>query len=88
MSDRTLTYADDRGQTIDNAKGSLREQRSTIKTMLTAYTADRSASLGNVEPFLRGVMCGLQMGEFAVEDLDNTVMRAPDPAAKEALDDD
>jgi hypothetical protein len=87
MSDRSVTYADARAETIDNTKGTLRKEQSAIKTLLTAYTSHRSANLGNVEPFLRGVMCGLQMGEFAVEDLDNSVMRAPDPAAEEVLDD-
>ena len=87
MSDRSVTYADARAETIDTAKGTLRKEQSAIKTLLTAYTSQRSANLGNVEPFLRGVMCGLQMGEFAVEDLDNSVMRAPDPAAEEVLDD-
>ena len=87
MSDRSVTYADARAETIDNTKGTLRKKKSAVNTLLTAYSADRSANLGNIEPFLRGVLCGLQMGEFAVEDLDNAVMRAPDPAAEEVLDD-
>ena len=87
MSDRSVTYADARAETIDNTKGTLRKEKSAVNTLLTAYSADRSANLGNIEPFLRGVLCGLQMGEFAVEDLDNAVMRAPDPAAEEVLDD-
>jgi len=88
MSDRSVTYADARGETIDNSKGTLEKERSAVKTLLTAYTAHRSANLGNVEPFLRGVMCGIQMGQFVIEDLDNSVMRSPDPAAQEVLDDD
>ena len=82
-----VTFADERAETIDRTKQKLRDERKTIDTLLTAYSAGSGTTLGNVSPFLRGVMCGLRMGEFAVEDMDTSIMREPDPAAKEQLDD-
>ena len=82
MSDEKQTYADARGETIDMAKGTLQKEKSAIDTLLTAYSAERSGTNVQIETFLRGVKCGIQMGQFVVEDLDSSVMRAPDPAAE------
>jgi hypothetical protein len=82
-----VTFADERAATIDRTKQQLRDERKTIDTLMTAYSASKGTAPGNVSQFLRGVMCGLRMGEFAVEDMNTSIMREPDPAAKEALDD-
>jgi hypothetical protein len=74
MSDQDI--AEMRGQMIDNAKDSLRGERKAAKTTLTALNGlHRHSAPSQVEPFLIGVQVGIQMGEFALEDLDGEIMR-------------
>jgi hypothetical protein len=76
MSEDSLSPGEMRAKMIANAKTDLRTQRRGLESTLTALDGlGRHTAPTGVKPFLIGVQVGIQLGEFALEDIDGEIMR-------------